>query len=222
MTAALQQLINDSTDLGMSRSRVVGSSITRSGRIVTSSAPTAQPYQFTISYAPGYRFNTLRGFVEQLMFLDRAYAEDVDIGRTNTGLAWLTEYQGDLTPAQLNNITIAQVNDDNVMRITLPAGVSGVAFRAGDLIQPDSGGYSYPYSVVYDVPAIAGDVDVILHRPFLEQLDVTNTAIDVVGGGLKVGVDVTWRVRMSTTPEILINSDRFLNLSSVTLVEVIK
>ena len=213
---SIQNIINDCSELVISKNRMVGTVVTRSGRIKTTTVPTAQPFQFAVTYAPGYRFENRRGMTSQLDFLSTGFSEDIDIGRTELGLSWITGYQGDYSQSELDAIDITTVTDSNQITLTTSHNPGGYLFRAGDYIQPNVSGYRYPYEVVADVPSVLGAVTITLNRPVIESDTIT------LNSPIHVGTAVTWRVKMVTKPDITISSDRFLQYGSAfSLIEVI-
>jgi hypothetical protein len=164
----------------------------------------------------------VRGILQQIDYLDSVHTEAVNIGSTNTGLSWITAYQGDLSSAQLSQITATTTYAGTTITLSVSA-VTGASatdyvFRAGDFFQLD-GGYKYPYQVVNDVQLGSGStITVNLNRPVLEQDSYTiNT-----GKGILVGTDVTWTVKMMGKPTWTVLPNRYVAFNgSFALMEVI-
>jgi len=97
---------------------------------------------------------------------------------------------------------------------------SGNLFKKGDYIQPkgNTDTYRYPYQVTSDVTFSTGsNVTIPVHRPVLSQDGVALTS-----GGIKVGNDVRWQVKITNLPKYsVVPHDRIAFSSNFELVEVI-
>jgi len=219
---SIQNIFDSSTLIIVERTRVAGSTLSRSGRYTTGTAVSNQPFVFTVSWQPMAVYADVRSTLEEIDRLDVVYSESVDIGSTNAGLSWITAYQGDLSPAQINQITAtgtqgAQTIDLDLSSVT-GASAGDYVFRKNDYIQLDSG-YRYPYTVTQDVLfGIGGTVTVNLNRPFIEQASYTTS-----GKGILVGTDVTWTVKMLNKPTYQIMPDRYVTFTGdFTFIETIE
>jgi hypothetical protein len=96
---------------------------------------------------------------------------------------------------------------------------SGNIFKKGDYIQPkgNTDTYRYPYQVTSDVAYSSGNVAVPVHRPVLSQSGVALTS-----GGIKVGNDVRWHVKILNLPQYsVVPHDRISFSDDFSLIEVI-
>jgi len=215
---SIQTIINGATDLTIQRPNMTSQQITRSGRVVSQNVSFSRPWRFAATYNPGKRYKDARAFTEYLEYIDRRYTEDIDIGDTNTGLSYITEYQGDyLSTAQACTVTSINVYSDTIT-INVPTGNTsgGYLFKRGDFIQPGkTQGYPYPYTVVNDVPipTSAGNIDIMLHRNFIPH-DYPNTTT-FLNQTLSVGPDVRFRVQLITKPDSSIVQDQLFNATGV-------
>ena len=218
---SLQNIINNATQVVVGRTKVTSSTVSRSGRYLTGQLASNQPFNFVVSYQPMATYADVRGVLEDIDRLDAIYTSEIEIGSSNPGLSWITEYQGDLSQSQLDQITISGTPSAGVMDISLASvtggGSTDYVLRKGDFIQPDSG-YLYPYTVTQDVLfGTGGTVSVPIHRPFITQDSYAPS-----GKGILVGNDVTWRVKMLSKPTYVLLPSRYVEFTGdFTLVEVI-
>lgn len=217
---SLQTIINNAVSIQIDRRKLAGQTISRSGQVRISSVASNIPWSFVVQMHPALKYSTNRALVEQIDYLDRVFTETINIGNSNPGLAYITQYQGDLSSSQINAITVTGYNalllELNVSAIGgLPA---DYIFRRGDYLQLD-GVYKYPYTTTADVQrGSSSTVLVPLNRPFIPQ-----SGYITVGAGIQVGPDVTWNVVMSKKPGYQIAPhDRLEFLDSFELVEVIE
>ena len=140
------------------------------------------------------QYSTNRGLTEDLNALDVTEEATIDIGTTNTSLAYITAYQGDSTG--IGSLLCVSATGST---LTINAGSSGSGtflFKKGDYIQPASG-YRYPYQVTADVAhTTSSSVDIPLSRPFIPQDSYT-----LSGKGIVVGSAVSWKVKMVNKPK---------------------
>jgi len=223
---SIQNIIDGSTNITISRPAMTSQQVTRSGRLVSSSVNFSRPWRFNVTYNPGQRYTNSRSMVETLDYLDRRYTEDVDIGDTNTNLSYITEYQGDYANI-MNTATLTNVNnysDTITINVTSGSGSGGYLLKKGDFIQPGkTQGYPYTYTVVNDVPVpvSSGNVSVLVHRNFIPH-DYPNTAT-FIGQSISYGTNVRFRVQMVSKPDHSIVGDQLFNSTGVyVLQEVIE
>lgn len=218
---SLQVVINNAASISFTRRKVVGQTISRSGHVKIGSIASNVPWVMDIEMAPVFDWTTGRSVVEEIDRLDRVITETVDIGGSNSGLSYITEYQGDLTPAQIAQLSVSSYNAlDLVLDISSVTGESpsDYIFKKGDFLSL-TGTYKYPYTVTQDTQIGSGStVTIPLNRPFIDQTGYTE-----VGAGIRVGNDVTWQVVMTKKPSYSINPGRRLSFNSnFELVEVIE
>lgn len=224
----IQTVIDRAETITVLKKKLNGSTISRSGRIRTAQVASAQPFRFTVEYAPMQQYTPLRGVLEELDRLDTIFTEAIDIGSTNAGLSWITGYQGDLTPAQLGQISVVSASAQTITLSTqnvTGSSATDYLVKAGDYIQFDSG-YKYPYCVTQDVQigATGGsgtdgtEVSISVHRPILSQDSYT-----IAGKGILVGNDVTWQVKMLSKPNYTVLPSRYVEFTgSFELMELIE
>jgi hypothetical protein len=133
---------------------------------------------------------------------------------------YLTNYQGDIAGAQINNITMVGSNGSELYVNCSGATGSGNLFEKGDYIQPkgNTDTYRYPYQVTSDVAFSTGaNVTIPVHRPVLSQ-----TGVALTSGGIKVGNDVRFHVKITNLPKYTIVPHDLLQFSAdFELIEVI-
>ena len=192
---SFQTIINGATGISLNRRKITGSTVSRSG-ILKTAERLPSVYSFTVSMNNGLKYSENRALVEELDRLDTTVEEEINIGTSNTGLAYITQYQGTLTPAQINQITVTSATGGNIVLNTtsVTGSPTGNIFKKGDYIQLDNN-YRYPYTVTSDVVYSGTSVTVPIHRGFLAQ-----TGYTVSGKGINVGSEVTWRVKAVINP----------------------
>jgi hypothetical protein len=221
---SIQKIIDRSETVTIARNKLAGSTISRSGRLRTNAIATAQPFKFTVKYAPMQQYTVAREIIEQLNRLDTVFTETIDIGATQTGLSWITEYQGDLSSANLDLLTISDFAgtilfvDTSALTGTSP---TDFLFKKGDYIQ-FADGYKYPYTVTEDVTVGVvgtGSLTIIpLSRGIIEQNGYT-----IVGANIVAGTDVRWQVKMLSKPNFTLEPARYIEFDSdFELMEVIE
>jgi len=191
---SLQTIVDNATYVTIYRKKIAGQSISRSGRLLTSEVVSAVPYQFTSGMHSGLQYSTNRGLTEDLNALDVTEEATIDIGTTNTSLAYITAYQGDSTG--IGSVTCVSASGSTLTVNASSAGSGTFLFKKGDYIQPASG-YRYPYQVTADVAhTTSSSVAIPLSRPFIPQDSYT-----LSGKGIVVGSACTWKVKMLRKPK---------------------
>lgn len=219
---SLQNIINNAAQIRFAGKKTSNSTVSRSGRLKTSLLPGNQPFVIIASYAPIATYADVRGVLETIDDLDTVKKSAIEIGGTNPGLSWVTAYQGDLSPAQIAQITATTTYSGRTLTLNVASVTGGspsdYVFKSGDFMQLDDG-YKYPYKVVGDVQLGSGStITVTLNRPIIEQDSYTiNT-----GKRLLVGNDVTWQVQMLNKPTHTVLPSRYVQFDGeFTLMEVI-
>lgn len=155
--------------------RTVGQQVSRSGQVRVAQYLTSVPWVFTVmphNYLP---YATSRDIIQTIDNLDRQLPETITFNSSN--LAWFTEYQGGLTTAQANVLTLAAVPVANSQTISvgnLPSVASTkFVFKAGDFLQLGN----YSYKVTDDVlRGVNATVSVSLHRPVIGTVTIGTLA----------------------------------------------
>ena len=180
--AGLQTIINKCNALNIDRRKVIGIQITRNEIARTSETPTFNPWRMTLSMPASLPYQSNRDLIEAIDTLDRNTPEVVTFS-DNACLSWIFKYQGTMSTAQINAITVASPAGfvGNVLTLTnLPAIASTrVLFQPNDLIQ--IGNNTYPFTSTTQVTrGVGATVQVITNRPNI----ITSS---VVGSGITVG-----------------------------------
>jgi hypothetical protein len=220
---SIQTIINNAQSLQIDKTKLTAQTISRSGRVLTAEVASAVPYRFTVQMHSGLKYSDNRGMLEELDRLDRIEEEEIDIGDTNTGLQYITAYQGDMTAPQraaLRTASGTAFSGTNLYINTIPvAGGIGYLFRKGDFVQIGSGTYRYPYQVTADVPYTnISNVTIPVHRAVIAQDGVSLTS-----GSVNYGKNVSWRVKMLQKPSYsVVPHDRIEFDSDFQFIEVIE
>ena len=192
------QTINDNASfITINKRKGVGQTVSRSGHAKTA-LQQQSIYRFTVSVSDGLKYSENRGLLEDLDTADVITEANVDIGSTNTGLSYLTAYQGDANTTQLNALALNSTSGSTLYVDTTSAtGHSGTLFKKGDYIQPEgnTSTYRYPYQVTSDVAFTSGNLAVSVHRPILSQDGVALTS-----GGFRTGNDCRFHIKAMQMP----------------------
>jgi len=205
----IQRIVNYCETMTINRRRLTGVQYTRSEIAKISETPSRNPWRFDLTISAGLQYGANRDLLEQIDYLDRRYPETISFSTTygaSPGLSYMFAYQGQLSTAQRNAITISVFSNTNQMNITnLPsiqqlAGVGGanaVIFAKGDIIQP--AGFPFPFTVTQNAvrgsdTSTTATIVLNLHRPNF------NTTSSFTGANLVSGNDVQFRVFCPNMP----------------------
>jgi hypothetical protein len=163
---SFQTIFENQQSMTVNNRRTVGQQVSRSGQVRVAQYLTSVPWVFTVvphNYLP---YATSRDIIQTIDNLDRQLPETITFSSAN--LSWFTEYQGDLTDAQANALTLAATPTANSQEIAvgnLPSVPSTrYVFKAGDFLQLGN----YTYKVTQDVQrGVDTTVTVTLHRPVI-------------------------------------------------------
>ncbi len=163
---SFQTIFDIQQSMTVNNRRTVGQQVSRSGQIRVAQYLTAVPWVFTVTPHAYLPYATSRDVIQTIDNLDRQLPETITFSSDN--LSWFTKYQGSLTTAQANALTLAAIPDPNSQTITvgnLPSTPSSsFVFKAGDFLQIGN----YTYKVTQDVTrGVNTTVSVSLHRPVI-------------------------------------------------------
>jgi hypothetical protein len=176
--SGLQTIINNCQGLSIDRRKVVGIQVTRNEISRTSVTPTFQPWRMTLTMPASLRYNQQRSLLEALDTLDRNTPQVVTFSN-NPCLSWIFRYQGSMSSAQINGITVQSFVGNQLVLTNLPAIASTrVLFEPNDLIQ--IGDKTFPFtSTTRVVRGVDGTVTVTTHRPNILSSTVIGQPITV-------------------------------------------
>ena len=177
--AGLQSIINACNGLSIDRRKMVGIQYTRNEIPRVSQTPTRNPWKFTLDMPNSYRYNEARSLMEALDTLDRTTPEVITFSE-NGKLDWMFRYQGTMSLANRNAITVQSFVGDQLVLQNLPVIASTrVLFEPNDLIQ--IGNHYYPFTSTTQILRGSGStVTITTNRPNI----ITD---NVVGNGITVG-----------------------------------
>jgi len=192
----IQTIIDKAGFITINKRKGVGQTISRSGHIKTA-LQQQSIYRFTVSVPDGLRYSENRDFLESIDETDVITEANVDIGLTNTGLSYITAYQGDRTSANLANITVNAVDGNKIYVDTTTCQGTGTIFKVGDYIQPEGNTdtYRYPYQVTTEFSTASSNAFIEVHRPIIPQ-----DGVDLTVGNLRVGNNVRFHLKALTMP----------------------
>jgi len=219
----IQTIIDNATYLTINKRKVAASSVSRSGHLKTADRGVAF-YQFTVGMHGGLTYSTSRAILEDLDTADIINEANVSLNN-NSNMQYLTNYQGDIAQAQLDNITVvspptAVTGGANITLNCSSATGSGLLFKKGDFIQPkgNTSTYRYPYQVTSDVTfSPSATLNVPVHRGVLSQ-----DGVDLNTHGIRVGNDVRFHIKSLNMPTYtVVPHDRIEFTSDFEFMEVI-
>jgi len=212
---SLQTIIDNATYIEIDKGKVAAQSVSRSGVVLTAERATNVPYRFKVGMHNGLKYSTNRDLLEALDALDVTEESTIDIGDTNSGLSYITAYQGGITSGTL---TLVSVSGSTINVNAGSVSGSGTLFKKGDFLQPLVSSYRYPYQVTSDVSFSTGSsVAVPVHRPVISQDGVTLTS-----GNIATGKDVHFKVKLTKKPVYrIVPHDRIQFQSAFEMVEII-
>lgn len=216
---SIQTIIDNATFVDINKRKVAASSISRSGHIKTADRGVSF-YQFTVGMHDALKYSTNRDVLEDLDTVDVITESNVSLNN-NTNMQYLTNYQGNLSQSQLNQITMNGSNSANIYLDTtgVTGSPSGVLFEKGDFLQPkgNTSTYRYPYQVTSQVNFSSGNVTIPVHRGVLPQ-----TGVALTSGGIRVGNDVRFHlIALSMPTYSVVPHDRIEFSGDFNLMEVI-
>ncbi len=163
---SFQTIFDIQQSMTVNNRRTVGQQVSRSGQVRVAQYLTAVPWVFTVTPHAYLPYATSRDIIQTIDNLDRQLPETITFSSGN--LSWFTKYQGDLTTAQINALTLAAIPPANSQTITvgnLPGVPSGsIVFDAGDFLQIGNYTYKVKQRVLRGTNTI---VSVNLHRPII-------------------------------------------------------
>ena len=177
--SGLQSILNYCNGLQIDRRKVVGIQYTRNEIPRVSQTPTRNPWKFTLDMPNRYRYNEARALMEQLDTLDRITPQVITFSNLPQ-LSWIFRYQGSMSVANRNAITVQSFVGNQLVLGNLPVIPSTrVLFEPNDLIQ--IGNNYYPFtSTTQILRGTSATVTVTTNRPNI-------ITASVVGNGITVG-----------------------------------
>lgn len=145
---------------------MVGQQYSRSGQVRVAQYLTAVPWVFTVNPHEFLYYPQVRDVIQAIDNADRQNPETITFNTSN--LNWFTNYQGELTTAQANALTLDSVPVANSQTLSignLPAVTSTtIVFKAGDFLQLGD----YVYKITANVlRGVLSTIDVNIHRPVI-------------------------------------------------------
>lgn len=228
--SSYQYAIDNATSLQISYQDITNGTISRNGNITQGTVYGVRPYTIECSIPP-YLDATdedVRGLIAHLDKNALVNAESINIGSTNTGLSYITEYKGNATTTALNDLTLGpggrpgQANyagqpgtvTPSITTLTLAQTTgliesSAVYFKTGDFIQLNNTTDERVYQVAADVLGTgfyAGSlIDVPLNRVYntlspFDTFPTLGTPEVLIGSNVNFTVHLINKPRYTLTP----------------------
>jgi len=191
-----QTIVDNATYITIDTRRITAQSVSRSGHYKTAERSPA-PFMITVGMHDGLKYSENRAVIQDIYTTGRITESNISLNN-NSGMNYLTAYQGNIESAQINNITVNGVFGDEIYVDCSSATGSGNLFEKGDYIQPkgNTDTYRYPYIVTSDIAFSTGsNITIPVHRPVLSQ-----TGVALTSGGIKVGNDVRFQLKCMELP----------------------
>ena len=102
---SLQTIIDNATYVDFDIREVTGSTISRSGHLKTADR-NVNVYQFKVGMHDGLTYSTNRGVLQDIYTTGATTEANISLNN-NSGMNYITAYQGDLADSVLANLTIA-------------------------------------------------------------------------------------------------------------------
>lgn len=219
---SLQTIIDNATYVDFDIREVTGSTISRSGHLKTADR-NVNVYQFKVGMHDGLTYSTNRGVLQDIYTTGATTEANISLNN-NSGMNYITAYQGDLADSVLANLTIASSVGSTFQLNLVGAGDAtlngNIIYKKGDYIQPEgnTSTYRYPYQVTSDVVwSYPGNPSVPVHRPILSQ-----DGVAINGNSIRHANDVRWHVKIANLPKYaVVPHDRITFSDDFELVEVI-
>lgn len=220
---SLQYIINSAVSIEVNRSKLVAQSISRSGKVLTSSRNWVNPWRFVVEPQPVWLHANYRSIFEPIINGDKYTEHTIKLGQG--GQAWITEYLGSCARENIiiDNKTYRVLTGVKVVsatqgtaKIILDIGSldANTIVKVGDIIQPL--GHRYPY-VVTASAVVGGLLEVSIHRAWLGNTFTGGT------GTLIVGTDCEFRVQVSKMPTTKFSTNKLVEFTSnFDLIEVVE
>ena len=187
---SIQSIIKYASTIEIDRRRVIGVQTTRNQQQRITETVTLNPWKFIIEVAAALPYNQARSIIEQLDQLDRGNPEIIQF--SHSGMTWLFDYQGAMSPAQVQQITVAGFTGNQLILQNLPTiSQQAVMFERGDILQ--IGSNPHPLSVRSQVlRGTNNTVTITTHR--------NNFLGSVANQSITVGNDCSFRVFCPNMP----------------------
>lgn len=195
---SLQEIIDTAESIELDRGRIISQTISRSQRLKTAERSATIPWRWRVTPRRHFYWSANRDLIETIDYNDRSVEVELQLSN-NAGMAYICQYQGSLSPSQVNNLSISTSTTSSLVITGLPA-IAGsitsstVVFRAGDFVQPANS--RYPYTVLGTVTrGTESTVSVSLNRDI-----IASEGLNFAGQDLKVGTEVSWRMVVISRP----------------------
>jgi hypothetical protein len=190
--SGLQTIIDNCNTIKFNRRNVVGTQFTRNEIARVSQTPTKNPWKITVEMPNSFSYNDARALMEEIDTLDTFNPQEITFSN-NSKLSWIFRYQGQLSTAQLNALTVVDYTGNLLELGGLPAvSSSTVIFKKNDLIEIDT--FPYPFTSQQDITrGTGGTITVTTSRPNI-------ISSSVYGLGVTVGNDCIFNVFSPNMP----------------------
>lgn len=193
---SLQTIIDSAVNIEVNRSQLVAQSLSRSGRLLTSSRNWANPFRFSVTPKPIWRWDEYRDEIQTVMDKDRYSEHEVFLSYTSNH-AWMTAYRGQLDATNnkvLDFYTVSAFAGNEITITTVGSPTVGqYIVRKGDWVRPTD--HRYPYMVTADVvvPNPVSPAIIPVHRGAIPQggYTVAGKTIQLADSAARFYVQVT-------------------------------
>lgn len=198
---SIQTIIDTAQSIEFDRSKVVGQSISRSGRLKTAERASVQAWTFIVTPAGSYFWSDHRDTIEEIDSNDRINEYTISLSNV-TGMNFITAYQGDLNSTQLNALTINTNTTATFVIGNLPT--------VGDTITSRSENFTAQSFQAEVVPTYSRSFDVARN-----DILITNNEYDSKFNFIKVGDRLSTSTYLTSNQTVTSITRNFLVQSNV-------
>lgn len=176
---SLQHIIESAVNIEINRTQLVAQSLSRSGRLLTSSRNWANPFRLTVSPRPLWTWQEYRSILETVINQDRYNSSYIYLYNqltAGTDLDWIAAYQGNIDANSNGNLddtlgnATTQATGTSIYATYSGSVNTGYMVRNGDWIRFNNNPYAY--IVTADVALTgAGNYTIPIHRGFIPEID---------------------------------------------------
>ena len=198
---SIQTIIDTAQSIEFDRSKTVGQSVSRSGRLKTAERASVQAWTFVVTPAGSYFWSDHRDTIEEIDANDRINEYEISLSNVN-GMGFITEYMGNLNSTQLNALTINTNTTATFVLGNLPS--------IGATLTSRSENFTAQSFQVEAVPAYSRSFDVARN-----DILITNSEYDAKFYKIQVGDRLSTSTYLTSNQTVTGITRNFLTYNSV-------
>lgn len=198
---SIQTIIDTAQSIEFDRSKTVGQSVSRSGRLKTAERASVQAWTFVVTPAGSYFWSDHRDTIEEIDANDRINEYEISLSNVN-GMGFITEYMGNLNSTQLNALTINTNTTATFVLGNLPS--------IGATLTSRSENFTAQSFQIEAVPAYSRSFDVARN-----DILITNSEYDAKFYKIQVGDRLSTSTYLTSNQTVTGITRNFLTYNSV-------